>query len=163
MRPRLGMLLFLTLLVSVGVRAQNDPLIGTWKMNLAKSKYSPGPPPKGATISKIEAVAGGIRVVTDGVNAEGQATHTDATAKFDGKDYPRKPMADGQPDTTTYDSMAIKKIDAYNYEVTEKMNGQMYGVVHWTISQDGKTRTITGTGKNAQGQTTNNVTVWDKQ
>jgi hypothetical protein len=39
----------------------------------------------------------------------------------------------------------------------------MFAVTHSTISQDGKTRTITSNGKNAQGQTTNNVTVWDKQ
>jgi hypothetical protein len=51
----------------------------------------------------------------------------------------------------------------YNYEATEKLNGQMLGVVHWTISPDGKTRTVTGTTKNAQGQTTNNVIVFDKQ
>jgi hypothetical protein len=163
MRPRLGMLLFLTLLVSVGAWAQNDPLIGTWKMNITKSKYSPGPPPKSPTATKITAVAGGIRIVSDGVNAQGQVTHTDGTFKFDGKEYPRKAMAGGKPDTTTYDSIAIKKIDANNYEATEKMNGQMYGVVQWTISQDGKTRTITGSGKNAQGQTTNNVIVFDKQ
>jgi hypothetical protein len=163
MRSRFGMLLFLTLLVSVGAWAQNDPLVGTWKMNLAKSKFSPGPAPKSPTTTKIATVAGGIRIVTDGVNAEGQATHTDATAKFDGKEYPRKAMAGGKPDTTVYDSIAVKKTDAYNYEITEKMNGQMFGVVRWTISQDGKTRTITGTGKNAQGQTTNNVTVWDRQ
>jgi hypothetical protein len=163
MRPRLGMLLFLALVVSVGVRAQNNPLIGTWKENLAKSQFNPGPPPKGATTTKITAAAGGIRVVSDGVNADGQKTHTDVTAKFDGKEYPRKAMAGGKPDTTVYDSIAVKKTDAYNYEITEKMNGQMFGVVRWTISQDGKTRTITGTGKNAQGQTTNNVTVWDRQ
>ena len=30
MRPRLGVLFFLVLLVSVGVRAQNNPLVGTW-------------------------------------------------------------------------------------------------------------------------------------
>ena len=163
MRPRLGMLLLLTLLVSVGVQAQNDPLIGTWKQDLAKSKYSPGPPPKSGTVLKIAAVAGGIRVASDGVNVEGQATHTDATAKFDGKDYPRKATAGGKPDNTTYDSIALKKIDAYNYEATEKREGQMFAVVHWTISQDGKTRTVTGTGKNVQGQTTNNTLVYDKQ
>jgi hypothetical protein len=163
MRPRLGMLLFLLLLVSVGVRAQNDPLVGTWKQNLAKSKYNPGPPPKSGTTTKITAVAGGIIVVSDGVNAQGQVTHTEYTAKFDGKEYPRKATADGKPDATVYDSVALKKVDAYNYEATEKLKGQLLGVVHWTISQDGKTRTITGTAKNAQGQTTNNTLVWDKQ
>jgi hypothetical protein len=162
MRPRLGMLFFVVLLVAVGVSAQNDPLIGTWKLNLAKSKYNPGPPPKSPTTLKITAAAGGIRVVADGVNAQGQVTHTDYTAKFDGKDYPRTATAGGKPDGTAYDSIALKKIDAYNVDATEKLKGQMLGVAHWTISQDGKTRTVTGTVKDAQGQPTNNTLVWDK-
>ena len=41
MRPRLGMLLFLTLLVSVGARAQNNPLVGTWKVNVTKIEIQP--------------------------------------------------------------------------------------------------------------------------
>lgn len=65
--------------------------------------------------------------------------------------------------STAYASVALKKIDVYNYEATEKLNGQMLGVVHWTISPDGETRTVMGTTKNAQGQTTNNVIVFDKQ
>ena len=124
MRERRGMLLFLVLLVSVGMWAQNDPLVGTWKQNLAKSKYIPGPPPKSGTVVKITAVAWGIRVVSDCVNAQGQATHAVYTAKFDGKAYPRKATAGGKPDATTYDSIAIKKVDANNYEITEKMKGQ---------------------------------------
>ena len=161
MRIRPFMLL-VVMLISVGVWAQSDPTIGTWKLNLAKSKYDPGPPAKSLTL-KITAVPGGIKVVSDGVNAQGQATHTEVTAMFDGKEYPRTAMAGGKPDATTYDSVMIKKIDAYNYDQTEKLKGQPFGVVHITISPDGKTRTTTGTGKTAQGQPTNNVLVWDKQ
>ena len=65
--------------------------VGTWKMNLAKSKFSPGtPPPKSATIAKHPGRRrGGIKIVTDGANAEGQVTHTEATVNFDdGKMYP---------------------------------------------------------------------------
>jgi len=163
MRPRLSVLFSLMLLVPCGVWAQNDPVVGTWKQDLAKSKYSPGPPPKSAVVSKVAAVAGGVRVVTDNVNAEGQPTHTEYTAKFDGKYYPRQATVGGKPNTTTYDSVLLKKIDAYNYETTEKQRGQMFGFAHWTISQDGKTRTLTETGKNAQGQATSNTIVYDKQ
>jgi hypothetical protein len=163
MRLRLVAPLLAMLLVSVGVLAQNDPLIATWKLNLAKSKYNPGPPPKSPTTLKITAAAGGIRVVADGVNAQGQTTHSEYTAKFDGKDYPRPATAGGKPDGTAYDSIALKKIDAYNVDATEKLKGQMLGVAHWTFSQDGKTRTVTGTVKDAQGQPTNNTLVYDRQ
>ena len=64
-----------------------DNFSGTWKLNVAKSKFSPGPGPK-SNMQKIEAVDGGMKVVTDGENAEGKKTHNDYTVKFDGKDYP---------------------------------------------------------------------------
>ena len=52
--------------------AQSDPQVGVWKLNLAKSKYSPGPPPKSAT-TKIEAVGAGTKVVVDQVAGDGPA------------------------------------------------------------------------------------------
>jgi len=82
----------------------------------------------------------------------------------DGKMYPWEATAGGKPDDSTFESMSMNKIDAYNYDVSMfGVQHVLFGKTHWTISQDGKTRTVTGTGENAQGQTTNNVTIWDKQ
>lgn len=163
MRTRIGMLLFLALLVSVGVSAQNGPLVGTWKLNLAKSKYSPGPPPKSGT-TKITVVAGGISLVADGVDDKGQATRASYTAKFDGKDYPEKMTIGEKPNPNpTADAVAWKKIDNYTYESTAKLKGQLMTTTRYAISQDGKTRTNTATGKNLQGQTVNNTIVYEKQ
>src|SRR5438046_2124390 len=65
-----------------------DSSVGTWKVNLAKSKYDPGPAPKTPNVIKIEADGNGIKVTNDGVNAEGQTPHVTYAAKYDGKDYP---------------------------------------------------------------------------
>ena len=73
-----------------------DTLVGTWKLNVAKSKSSPGPPAKSNRIT-ISAPQGGWAGVTDGIDAAGKPTHTEITAKFDGKDYPLKGVA---PNTT---------------------------------------------------------------
>ena len=69
-----AVLLLAVALATVRVSA-GDPLVGTWKANIEKSKYSPGPPPKGPNTQKIEAVENGIKTVADGVNAKGQKTH----------------------------------------------------------------------------------------
>jgi hypothetical protein len=53
---------------SVALAAEN--WLGTWKLNVAKSKYSPGPGPKSLTL-KLEATADGIKLTSDGVNSEG--------------------------------------------------------------------------------------------
>jgi hypothetical protein len=139
-----------------------DMLSGTWKLNVAKSKYSPGPAPKSGT-QTFTAVEGGIKSVADGVNSEGKKTHNEYTVKFDGKDAPTKPMIDGKPNPDAADMISAKKIDDYTYELTGKRMGKVLGVNKIVISKDGKTLTVTGTGKNAKGETVNNTIIAEKQ
>ena len=139
-----------------------DMLTGTWKLNVAKSKYSPGPAPQGNTV-KFTAIDGGIKLVADGVDSQGKKTHNEYTAKFDGKDNPTKPMLDGKANPNAADSVSYKKIDDNTYEATAKLKGKTLNTARHVISKDGKTRTVTTTGTNAQGQKLNDVTVFEKQ
>ena len=68
--------------------AAEDPQAGTWNLNVAKSKYSPGPATKSGTASLEAWGDDGVKVTADGVNADGQTTHVEFQAKYDGKDYP---------------------------------------------------------------------------
>ena len=141
-----------------------DLRAGTWRVNIAKSKYSPGPPPTGPNTQKIEAVENGIKMVADGVNAKGQKTHNEYTVRYDGKDYPQQPTLDGKPGPNAADAtISTKKVDDYTYESTLKQKGVVVVTVREVISKDGKTRTATITGKNAEGQAINNVVVYEKQ
>jgi len=139
-----------------------DMLAGTWKLNVAKSKYSPGPAPQSNTV-KFESIEGGIKLVADGVDSQGKKTHNEYTAKFDGKDSPTKPMLDGKPNPNAANAVSYKKIDDYTYEVTAKLNGKTLNLARHVISKDGKTRTVTTTGTNAQGQKLNDTTVFERQ
>jgi hypothetical protein len=133
-----------------------DVFSGNWKVNLAKSKYDPGPPPKGPNFNKIEAIDGGLKFTNDGVNAEGKPTHNEWSGKFDGKDNSVK----GDPNR---DTAALKKIDDRTYEVTSKKGDKVVGVTRTVFSRDGNSRTQTGWGTNAQGVKTNNTIVGEKQ
>ena len=133
-----------------------DNNVGTWKLNLSKSKYSPGPAPKSQTL-KIEAWGDdGVKYTADGTSADDKPTHAEFQAKYDGKDYPFK----GNPDA---DSISYKRIDANTVEATTKLKGKVTITAKVTVSPDGKTRTVTQTGKDAQGGDVNNVAVYDKQ
>ena len=156
------LLLAVVALSTVQVSA-GDPLVGTWKTNIEKSKYSPGPPPKGPNTQKIEAVENGIKMVADGVNAKGQKTHNEYTLRYDGKDYPQNPTVDEKPSPDAADTISTKKIDDYTREITMKRKGVVVATIKDVLSKDGKTRTGTITGKNAEGQAVNNVVVWEKQ
>jgi len=165
MRTRLvvvcfGALAVLALLTVTAMAA--DMLVGTWKLNVAKSKYSPGPPPQSNTL-KVETIDGGIKLLGDGVDSQGKKTHNEYTARYDGKDYPTKPMLDGKLNPTAADMVSWKKIDDYTYEVTGKLKGKTLGVTRVVVSKDGKSLTATATGTNAQGQKVNSTTMFEKQ
>jgi hypothetical protein len=142
-------------LIAQGPPAAKDPMMGTWKLNPVKSKFSPGPALKGQT-AKLSAVEGGMKVVADRVEADGKTTHFEWTAKFDGKDYPVK----GDP---SRDAVSVKKIDNYTLEITNKKDGKVTTTIRAVYAHDGKSRTETTTGTTPQGQKIENVTAWDKE
>ncbi len=132
-----------------------DPAAGTWTLNLAKSKFSPGPGPKNQTL-KYEATEGGVKLTVDTVTGSGAPGHSEYTAKFDGKDYP----VTGNPNA---DTITLKRIDSHSFEAHWKKDGKPTMTIRTTISKDGRTRTSEQTGKNAQGQDVKNTVVYDKQ
>ena len=139
-----------------------NPLLGTWTVNIAKSKYSPADlTPKSGTTT-FAAASGGIRVTNDGVDNQGRKTHQEYTTNFDGKDVPCNCTIDGKP-SPNQDSVSWRKIDDYTYELVAKLKGQALTTTRIVVARDGKTRTGTATGKNAQGQTINNSVLQEKK
>jgi hypothetical protein len=156
MRTRLVVFALALLAVSAGLGAAEDPLIGTWKLNLAKSKYSPGPLPQGETL-KFEAYGdNGIKVTAQITDAQGKATVIEYSGSFDGKDVPVTGAEDA-------DTASMKRINAYTTERAYKKAGKVTTTARRVVSKDGKTLTVTSKGTNAKGQAVNNVSVLDKQ
>jgi hypothetical protein len=142
--------------------AAADLLSGTWKQNVAKSKYNPGPPFKNNTTT-FELFDGGMNFSADGIDGRGRRIQNEYTVQFDGKDYPTRQLVDGKPNTNGADAVSWKKIDDYTYEQTNKYKGKMLTVARHVISKDGKTRVVNTTGMNIQGERLNNVLVFEKQ
>lgn len=134
--------------------AQNP--VGVWKVNLAKSKYSPGPAPKSSTITTTAVAGGSFKSVNETMPATGAATKTEVTYKFDGQDnkITNNPNADTQ---------AYTKVDDRHWTVTSKKAGKVTLTSKVEIAADGKSRTTTQTGTDAQGRAVNNLIWYDKQ
>lgn len=149
--------------LTTGVFAQPaSPLTGTWKLNVAKSTYSPSSlAPKSGT-TRFDVTRDGVKAAVDGVDSQGRATHHEYTATFDGKDHPWKGTIDGQP-SPAQDAVAWKKIDDHTYEIVNKLKGQTLTSSRIVIANDGKTRTNTTTGKDAQGVTVKSTALYEKQ
>jgi len=133
-----------------------DANVGTWKINLTKSKYDPPNLAPKSTTAKNEASEGGIKVTVDAVDYTGKSLHYDYSVKYDEKDAPVK----GDPNR---DMTSMKKIDDNTFEQTNKKDGKVTTTSRIVYAKDGKSRTLTTTGTNPQGQKVNNIIVWDKQ
>ncbi len=151
----LAMTLLLVALALNVAAAAADQHSGTWKMDPAKSTYSPGPAPKSVTV-KIKSDTESIKLTSDGIDPSGNPTHIEYTAKYDGKDYP----VTGFPNV---DTVALERLDARTIKSTLKKGTEIVMTVTSVVSKDGMTRTSTFKGKNAEGQDVNNVVVYDKQ
>ena len=132
-----------------------DPLVGTWELNVAKSKYTPGPAPKSETRTYV--VAGqDVKASTKGVDGSGKPTASSFTINYDGTDRPQT----GNPNAET---LSLKRVSAFAAEFTQKRAGKVVITGTRTISPDGKVMTITSKGTTAQGETINNVEVFEKR
>jgi len=138
---------------SVALAAEN--WLGTWTLDVAKSKFVPGPGPKSQTL-KFEATKDGIKLTADRVSAEGKATHGGYVSKFDGEDVP----VEGNPDA---DMASPKRIDDNSYENIWKKGGKTTITAKGVVSKDDKTLTVTLTGTDSQGRTVNSTAVYNKQ
>jgi hypothetical protein len=142
-------------LAAVSVATAGDAWIGTWKLDMAASKFSPGPAPKSQMI-KFEAVEGGTMVASETMTADGKTMKMSYVSKFDGADVPWA----GNPNA---DMSSAKRIDANTYENVWKKGGKATIHAKVTVSADGKTLTITQMGTDAEGKAVNNVAVYHRQ
>jgi hypothetical protein len=143
----------LAAMASVQVIAQANPLLGTWKLNTAKSKYTGSTMPKEMTRT-VEAAGDSVKYTYAGTAADGSSISYSFTVKYDGKDYPMTGTAPGG-----IDMIAIKRINANTYEATQKKGGKVAANTKAEVSKDGKVTTITSKGVDS----TSYVAVYDKQ
>lgn len=155
MKIRLTLLAILVSAVAVSTSfAADDPFIGTWKFNEAKSKIPAG---AGHNNTVVYASSGEeVKVTVDGVDGTGKALHSDWTGKFDGKDYAAKGIAN-------HDMRAYNKVDAHTLTYTFKKESKNVGHGKVVVAADGKSRTVTETMAQPDGKNVDTTQVFDKQ
>ena len=146
---------FVLTMAAHGSSAAADNWMGTWKLNGAKSQFTPGPAPKSQTITYTPA-PGGWTTKSESIDAQGKTVQSGYTGKTDGKDYPWT----GNPNA---DALVLKRIDDNSFETTWKRGGKVLITSQAVVSNAGKTLTIHQTGKDVQGRDVNNTLVLDRQ
>ena len=134
---------------------QPDPLMGAWKFNSAKSRYTPGPPLRSSVIRR-DPVPNGLHYTNDGVDGQGQSFHTEYTAYFDGQDHTIAGDADRG-------SIALHRIDSRAVDTVNKKDGKITARGRWLVSLDGKTMTMIIQGPPGQTPARYNIMVYDRE
>jgi hypothetical protein len=134
--------------------AQNSPLIGTWKLNLDKSKLV-GQLPQSATLT-YQQDGENIKLTAQVIDARGNATTGSAIHIYDGRLHPSM-------DSANYDASAYTQVDDKTLIIARFKAGKLVAISTGVVSQDGNTGTVTTTGIDANGRPTNTVAVYDKQ
>ncbi len=132
-----------------------EPIVGTWKLDVAKSTYKPGPAPKSSTVT-IEPAGTGLKVAVDAVNADGSPLKWGFTTLRDGKE---EAAVTGNP---MFDVVTSTRASATAGTNVYKKGGKVVMTTKLAISADGKTMTLTGTGTDPKGQAVHNVSIYTK-
>jgi len=155
---RISIVVITTLITALAIFASTaiaQEQSGTWKLNPARSKFSPGPAPKDL-VEIIAVDKSTYKGEGNGTAADGTPIHLEFNAKFDGKDYP----ITGIPSA---DMQSAKWIDAHTPQLIQKKNGKLTTTVTCKVSPDGKTRTCIIEGKDDHGRNVNDVAIFDRQ
>lgn len=141
--------------VAIAAAPASDPVVGTWKLNAAKSSFMGGPAIKDQTRTYSQD-GQRISLVMKTTAADGAQQTSQTSYQLDGKDYPVK----GSPD---FDSLAAQQVDSHTAKFTLKRGGKAVGTTSRTVSKDGRTLTSKMKVTTASGEESNNVLVFDKQ
>jgi len=130
-----------------------SPQMGTWKLNETKSKLVPGMG-KNTTVTYAEQ-KDKIKITVNGVDKDGKPTHSVWVGKWDGKAYPVK-------GNLPYDSVAYRVVNDRTNDITAMKDGKIGWNGRITVSADGKSRTVTINGTDAQGKKFKGKAIYDK-
>jgi hypothetical protein len=154
-------LLAFVVLAAVAARpllAQDNPLLGTWKLDVAKSKFDGAPAPKSLTRT-VTAQGNGTKYSFEGVGADGTAFAYSFSTYYDGTNAAI--TGNGTPGGA--DAIMIKRVDPHKTEGTLWKGGKEVGKVSSEVSKDGKVVTVKGKGKTVDGKEFASESVFEKQ
>jgi hypothetical protein len=141
-------------LVGAAAAFAADLNAGTWKLDSAKSTFSPGAPKNDTVV--VEVVGGSMKVTVDGTDGAGKKVRSEWTGKFDGKDYPVK----GDPAS---DARSYLQVNDHTLQLTLKKGGKVTTTGLIVVAQDGKSRTVKTSGMDPQGKMVHSTAIYDRQ
>jgi len=136
--------------------SEPDPVLGTWVLNIPKSRFGDGIPDISSQQVTFDSGFGGITATTETVTRKGTVLRSSYTARYDGKRYPLS----GSPNA---DSVSFARLDARTVERFDTKGATFVGSVTRVVSADGKTLTVMSKPVGASGRTVGDILVYDRK
>jgi hypothetical protein len=146
----------LPLTAALGDQTVVDPAVGSWKLNLAKSKLDPSESGLRSSVRTYAATADGMTASVHSVDASGAPQDTGTSFVYDGKRHP-------VTGPTGYDAVAVTRVSTYESRTEFFRSGKGVGQLLRVVSKDGKSMTITFDLRTSQGTKFHDMTVYDRQ
>jgi hypothetical protein len=143
-------------LMTSGAELSLDPAVGTWTLNLGKSKLDASSPAPKSSVRTYSATPDGLKVAIHTVKADGETHDMSSSFSYDGKQHP----VTGSED---YDTIAVTRTGSNDSKSEFIKGGKVIGHLTRSVSRDGKTMTITADLLNAKGTHVHDVAVYDRQ
>jgi len=160
MKIRLGLIVLSLCLIGINAQAADDAQLGHWMLDVAKSQYVTGTAPRSSEVTITPYGKDGVSVTVNTLNIKGERLVFECSAEYDGKPYPRTETG---PGAVTGLSVTFKRVDGQAVERIVYLGAKPVGTERWVISRDGRTRTVTQSGVDAQGKPINNLLVYVRQ
>jgi hypothetical protein len=135
--------------------SDDNPRVGTWKMNVARSTFNDGPPPRSERQICEPIGRDSIRLKIVRVDPSGKEIRSEYSAQYDGKDHPFP--------GSLWDTIALKRLDRSTSEAVFKKNGNTVQISTVTVSKDGQVLTLTARSAGVSGHPILHIEVFDKQ
>jgi hypothetical protein len=152
----LALPLTMTPVMTSGAEMALDPAVGTWALNLGKSKLDASSPAPKSSVRTYSATPDGLKVAIHSVNAAGEGHDLTSSFSYDGKQH----SVTGSED---YDTIAVTRTGPNDSKSDFIKGGKVIGHLTRSVSKDGKTMTITSDLTNAKGVKVHDVAVYDRQ
>ena len=138
---------------------KGNPFLGTWKLNLGKSKFAGVPAPKSLTRTVVADGASGARYSFEGIAADDSPIAFSFSTQYDGKDSPV--TGKGMPGGA--DSISFKPITNNKVETTLKRGGKEIGSSIVGTAMNRRVTLVNSRGVLPDGKPFHTQTYFEKQ
>jgi hypothetical protein len=137
-----------------------DPIVGTWRLNVAKSKFGGPFRPRKELAVVYQERAGQLVGTVTGISEDGSPVLSKYTVPNSGGAVH---FSQGAPAGGASVTLSLRREGSHTADWPVAIGGKVIATMRDVVSSDGKTLTMTASGNDAQGEPYETFQVFERQ